>query len=128
MDGDYKKYTSYFSSEKFWQKIKEFPKKIGLAGTAYALILYYILQKKEVPMSDKLLIMGSLGYFILPLDLVPDLIPIAGYTDDITGMVFAIKKCSTYIDSEVKRNVSDKLIDWFKIDKNYIDKLIDEIA
>ena len=39
-----------------------------------------------------MLITGCLGYFILPIDLIPDFIPIAGYTDDVAGMIFAIKK------------------------------------
>ena len=112
MDFDYKKYTSYFSDSKFWIKIKEVAKKVGLKTTAYALILYYILQKKEVPVSDKLLITGCLGYFILPIDLIPDFAPVVGYSDDIAGMIFA---------------VSQKLISWFKVESDYVDKLLKDI-
>ena len=93
MDYDYEKYTDDFSDGKFWDKIKDVAKKIGLKTTSYALILYYVLQKKEVPFKDKMLITGCLGYFILPIDLIPDFIPIAGYTDDVAGMIFAIRKC-----------------------------------
>ena len=71
---DYNKYTDDFSDGKFWDKIKEVAKKIGLKTTSYALILYYVLQKKEVPFKDKMLITGCLGYFILPIDLIPDFI------------------------------------------------------
>lgn len=102
MDYDYEKYTDDFSDGKFWDKIKEVAKKIGLKTTSYALILYYVLQKKEVPFKDKMLITGCLGYFILPIDLIPDFIPIAGYTDDVAGMIFAIKKCMDYVDDLLK--------------------------
>ena len=53
MDFDYKKYMSYFSDSKFWIKIKEVAKKVGLKTTAYALILYYILQKKKTKTNKK---------------------------------------------------------------------------
>jgi len=127
MNYDYKKYTSYFTDGKFWEKMKGVAKKIGLKATSYALILYYVLKKDEVPLTDKMLITGCLGYFILPLDLVPDLIPVVGYSDDIAGMIFAVKRCMKYVDDEIKENVSDKLVSWFKIDKSYVDELLKNI-
>ena len=124
---DYNKYTDDFSDGKFWDKIKEVAKKIGLKTTSYALILYYVLQKKEVPFKDKMLITGCLGYFILPIDLIPDFIPIAGYTDDVAGMIFAIRKCMDYVDDEIKQNVSSKLVAWFDFEKDYVDDLLKDI-
>ena len=78
-------------------------------------------------MSDKLLITGCLGYFILPIDLIPDFAPVVGYSDDIAGMIFAVKRCMVYIDDEVKKNVSQKLISWFKVESDYVDKLLKDI-
>ena len=127
MDYDYEKYTDDYSENKFWDKIKEVAKKIGLKTTSYALILYYVLQKKEVPFKDKMLITGCLGYFILPIDLIPDFIPIAGYTDDVAGMIFAIRKCMDYVDDEIKQNVSNKLVAWFDVEKDYVDDLLKDI-
>ena len=127
MDYDYEKYTDDFSEGKFWDKIKDVAKKIGLKTTSYALILYYVLQKKEVPFKDKMLITGCLGYFILPIDLIPDFIPIAGYTDDVAGMIFAIRKCMDYVDNEIKQNVSNKLVSWFDVEKDYVDNLLKDI-
>lgn len=127
MDYDYEKYSDDYSENKFWDKIKEVAKKIGLKTTSYALILYYVLQKKEVPFKDKMLITGCLGYFILPIDLIPDFIPIAGYTDDVAGMIFAIRKCMDYVDDEIKQNVSNKLVSWFDVEKGYVDNLLKDI-
>lgn len=127
MDYDYEKYTDDYSENKFWDKFKKGAKKIGLKTTSYALILYYVLQKKEVPFKDKMLITGCLGYFILPIDLIPDFIPIAGYTDDVAGMIFAIKRCMDYVDDEIKQNVSSKLVAWFDVEKDYVDDLLKDI-
>lgn len=127
MDYDYKKYTNYFTDSKFWEKMKEVAKKVGLKVTSYALILYYVLQKDEVPLKDKIIITGALGYFILPVDLIPDFIPIAGYTDDVAGMLFAIKKCMNYVDDEIKEKVSAKLVSWFNVERDYVDNLLKDI-
>jgi len=127
MDFDYKKYTSYFTDGEFWEKLKKIAKKVGLKTTSYALILYYVLKKDEVPMSDKALITGCLGYFIIPIDLIPDLAPVLGYTDDVAGMLFAVKRCMKYVDNEVKENVTNKLVSWFKVDEDYIENLLKDI-
>ena len=127
MDYDYKKYTNYFTDIKFWEKMKEVAKKVGLKVTSYALILYYVLEKDEVPLKDKIIITGALGYFILPVDLIPDFIPIAGYTDDVAGMLFAIKKCMNYVDDEIKEKVSAKLVSWFNVERDYVDNLLKDI-
>ena len=127
MDYDYKKYTNYFTDSKFWEKMKEVAKKVGLKVTSYALIIYYVLQKDEVPLKDKIIITGALGYFILPVDLIPDFIPIAGYTDDVAGMLFAIKKCMNYVDDEIKEKVSAKLVSWFNVERDYVDNLLKDI-
>ena len=127
MDFDYKKYTSYFTDGEFWEKLKKIAKKVGLKTTSYALILYYVLKKDEVPMSDKALITGCLGYFIIPIDLIPDLAPVLGYTDDVAGMLFAVKRCMRQVDNEVKENVTNKLVSWFKVDEDYIENLLKDI-
>ena len=127
MDYDYKKYTNYFTDSKFWEKMKEVAKKVGLKVTSYALILYYVLQKDEVPLKDKIIITGALGYFILPIDLIPDFIPLAGYTDDVAGMLFALKKCMNYVDDEIKEKVSVKLISWFNVERDYVENLLKDI-
>ena len=127
MDYDYKKYTNYFTDSKFWEKMKEVAKKVGLKVTSYALILYYVLEKDDVPLKDKIIITGALGYFILPIDLIPDFIPLAGYTDDVAGMLFALKKCMNYVDDEIKEKVSAKLISWFNVERDYVDNLLKDI-
>jgi uncharacterized membrane protein YkvA (DUF1232 family) len=56
---------------------------------------------------------GALGYFIFPLDAVPDLAPLIGYTDDLTVMAAALATVAFYITPEVKAQAHEKLDHWF---------------
>lgn len=125
-DEEIKKYSNNYSEGNFLNKICRFGKKIGKTGVYYGLILYYVLQKDDIPKKDRLLVMAALGYFILPLDLVPDFIPILGFTDDIGALVFALGKIAIYIDKETKEKAKKKLNDWFSLSKEEEEKL-DEV-
>ena len=39
---------------------------------------------REIPWRSLLMIIGSLIYFLMPLDLIPDFIPLTGFADDIS--------------------------------------------
>lgn len=56
-----------------------------------ALVLYHMLSSASVPTRDKLIVIGALGYLILPMDFVPDFIPILGFADDASALALALK-------------------------------------
>ena len=72
--------------------------------------LYYVAQKPDVPLKVKAAIYGALGYLILPMDLVPDMIPVVGYGDDAAALVFALGVAHMYIDEDIRRKAKDKLV------------------
>lgn len=55
----------------------------------------------------------TLGYFIMPIDLVPDFTPGGGYVDDLGVLAAAVSTVSMYIDAEVKETTRRKPRDWF---------------
>ncbi|MCX0419278.1 YkvA family protein [Clostridium perfringens] len=59
------------------------------------------------------MIIGALGYFIFPIDFLPDIAPIVGYTDDLGLLIPALGAVAFYIDDEVKEQAKKKLKDWF---------------
>ena len=85
-----------------------------IAGTTGAIVstlgkLLSALENPETPMHMKALIVGAIGYILLPFDLIPDFTPVIGYGDDLasaTGVVaavamysdFSIEKLDAYID------------------------------
>lgn len=108
-----KKTEKYFSDEKFWDKLKKFAKKAGSSVVYAVLLLYYTLQKPEVPKKTKAVIIGALGYFILPIDLIPDMMLGVGYTDDLGALGIALFQVAMYIDDDIKLKAKTKLADWF---------------
>ena len=64
------KYEKSYNDVSFWDKIKKIGKKLGVKPLYIALLLYYSISKASF--LDKALIIGALGYFISPLDLIPD--------------------------------------------------------
>jgi uncharacterized membrane protein YkvA (DUF1232 family) len=50
-----------------------------------------LLRDDRVPRSSKLLLAALIGYLVLPVDLVPDFIPVAGQLDDAIIVVLALR-------------------------------------
>lgn len=106
-------YGKEYSEEKFWDKVVGFAKAAGKEVIEKALSLYYAAQNPQTPTWAKGVIYGALGYFILPLDMIPDVLPGVGYTDDLGALAAAIGVVSMYITDEVKANAARKLEEWF---------------
>ena len=110
---NYEKYEKYYSEEGLMDKLKKFAKKAGIKTVYAALLLYYVLLSKDVPLKEKGLIIGALGYLILPVDLIPDFIPVAGFTDDLAALAYAIHAVRSYVSPEIEVHAKAKLKDWF---------------
>lgn len=53
----------------------------------------YRLQKETL-----ILIAGAVLYFVIPIDVIPDFIPVAGFIDDAAVIAWVVKTCKTEID------------------------------
>lgn len=108
--------TSYgknYSEPRLWEKLARNVVKIGKKTTWYVLILYYILKSGNVPVKDKAIILGALGYLILPLDLIPDAIPLLGFTDDAAAIKMAYDVVKRNVTPEIENKANWKLSQWF---------------
>jgi uncharacterized membrane protein YkvA (DUF1232 family) len=108
-----KDYSDQYSEKSLFEKIKKVAKAAGIKVIYYVLIAYYLLKKPEVPKKEKAIIIGALGYFIMPLDLVPDFTAGVGYVDDLGALALALGKVALYIDDDIKKQAKDKLRDIF---------------
>lgn len=102
-------YQKEYSDSKFWTKVKALAKKVSGEIVYNALLLYYVLKSPDVPYQQKLIVIGALGYLILPLDLIPDFIPVTGYADDLAALTAAITAVKANITPEIEAQAQDKL-------------------
>ena len=65
------------------------------------------------PAWAKAIIIGALAYFIMPLDAIPDAIPVAGYSDDLGALSAALAMVAMYITEDVKAQARSKMEEWF---------------
>ena len=107
------KYIPNYDVERFWRKLRRVFKRLGAKAVYYALILYYAMQDPQISKKDKGIIIGALGYFLLPFDLMPDFLPGIGYTDDIAALAFAIYKVWNCITPLVRSLAESKVYEWF---------------
>ena len=66
---------------------------LGRLAKAYALGKY-----REVPWKSMLIIVAAIVYFIMPIDLIPDLIPIAGLSDDFAVLLWVYNSVNLDVD------------------------------
>ena len=119
---DFMSYSNKFTQNGFVEKISTIAKRAGAKLIYAALILYYTLDSKQVPLKDKAIIIGALGYLISPLDVMPDAIPIVGLGDDLAVLIYVLKK----VWGEVSEKAKAKLNQWFDADEiKEIDSLFD---
>jgi uncharacterized membrane protein YkvA (DUF1232 family) len=60
---------------------------------------------REIPWKSLLLIVAAILYFINPIDIIPDLMPLVGLTDDFAVLFLVYKSIGTDI---------DKFLEWEK--------------
>lgn len=104
------KYGTYYSDNRLWKKIERVAKKVGATVLLPVFTLYYMLQDDKVSLQHKAYIVGALGYFILPINLIPDgILPVIGFTDDIAVMTLVLKLVKDSITPEIKARANQRV-------------------
>lgn len=101
----------YFSESRMWRKIGRVAAKAGKNVVYMALVLFYGLEKASL--KDKALIVGALGYFIFPADVIPDFIPL-GFADDMGALMAVYGIVKNSIGPEAHGRARRKLGQWFE--------------
>lgn len=106
-------YSKEYSESSFWDKVKKFASKAGSKVIYTALKLYYTMQSPDTPAWAKAVIIGALGYFIAPVDVIPDPTPVVGFADDLGVLAAAAASVVTNITPAIKAEAKRKLSEWF---------------
>ena len=80
----------------FWAKAKRVAASLPFAEDLLA--AYYCAFDRETPRQVQAALLGALAYFVLPFDVVPDLMPMLGFADDAAVLATAIKLVADHIE------------------------------
>ena len=106
--------TSIINYDVLWDRISNFARKTGRVSTRPVLILWFVLKSKETSRSDKMLIISTLSYLILPIDILDaKRLPLVGCLDEIASLSVAYNKVCKNITPEMEAKVDDILDRWF---------------
>lgn len=107
------------------QKISKYGRKAGAKVVYGVLLMYFAFRRKDTPKWAKGTILGSIAYFLSPLDFIPDLTPVLGFTDDLGVLLTGLVTIASYINDDVRIKAMAKMDTWF--DKEAIIVAVEEM-
>lgn len=84
--------------EEFWPKMKAVAAKIPFAEDALA--AYYCTLDRDTPLRVRGMLLGALAYFVMPVDFLPDVLPVLGFTDDAAVLMATFQLIASHIKPE----------------------------
>lgn len=69
------------------------------------------------PPQVRLTMIAALTYVLLPTDLIPDLLPVAGFSDDLVGLTALIGLHRNHVTDSIRQRAQRKLDQWFPRDR-----------
>jgi uncharacterized membrane protein YkvA (DUF1232 family) len=79
----------------FWSKLRRLAARLPFAEDLLA--AYYCAFDRDTPRHVQATLVGALAYFVLPFDIIPDMLPVLGFTDDAAVLATAIKLVASHI-------------------------------
>lgn len=95
-----------FSEASLRVKLARAGRRAGREVVEKVLWLWFASRRPDLPGWARTRIYGALAYFVLPLDAVPDVLPVAGYADDLGVLALALLTVARYVDADVKRRTA----------------------
>ncbi len=105
-------YASKFEPDAFWDKLKKLISRLSNEAVYQLLVLYYTMRRPDIPTKVKAIILGTLGYFGLPVDLIPDFIPVIGYSDDLAIVALCLAYVRQWTTQEEIDKAKEKMREW----------------
>ncbi|MGV8937501.1 MAG: YkvA family protein [Allorhizobium sp.] len=94
---------------KFWPTLKKALRQLPFARDVVA--SYYCATDTRTPLRVRGILLGALGYFVLPFDVIPDMFAVVGFTDDIAVLTTALALIRGHIREEHYSAADEALAD-----------------
>lgn len=90
-----------------WTKIKHTAARVPFVPDVVA--MYYTVRDAKTPFWARATIFAALAYFILPVDTIPDFIPLVGFSDDAGAIAAALAVVSAHMTDEHREKARQAL-------------------
>ena len=105
-----------------WGRISVYARKAGRVTTRPVLTLYYVMVSKNTPQKDKMLILSTLSYLVLPIDILDaKRVPILGWFDEILSLSVTYQKVRNNVTPEITTKVNLILDRWYPRYTEYLE-------
>jgi uncharacterized membrane protein YkvA (DUF1232 family) len=91
----------------FWAKVKRLGSRVPFAEDLVA--AFYCATDPATPHRVRLILMGAIAYFVLPMDAVADFLPLLGFADDAAVLAAAITQVASSIKPEHRSRAKSTL-------------------
>jgi uncharacterized membrane protein YkvA (DUF1232 family) len=95
----------------FWPKLKRSLARIPFAEDVLA--AFYCAFDPATPLKVKGILLGALAYFIMPIDVIPDVLLGLGFTDDMAVLYTAISMIRSHM-TQAHRDRAKETLDKLK--------------
>lgn len=93
----------------FWRKMKNSVKKAGEEIAVMGIKSWLAMADSNTSVRHKAILGGALAYFVLPTDMVPDVLAGVGFTDDMAALTLAANSVGNAITKEHEAQAREKL-------------------
>ncbi|NHT76135.1 DUF1232 domain-containing protein [Rhizobiaceae bacterium CRRU44] len=87
---------------RFWPTLKRAVRQVPFSRDLVA--AYYCAMDPATPLRTRGILLGALAYFVMPFDVLPDVLAMVGFSDDIAVLTAAFAAIS----GQIKENHYDK--------------------
>lgn len=82
----------------FWSKLRRTAARLPFVEDLLA--AYYCAFDQNTPLQVKAALMAALAYFVLPVDFMPDIMPVLGFADDAAVLATALRMVAQHMRPE----------------------------
>jgi uncharacterized membrane protein YkvA (DUF1232 family) len=95
------------NERRFWIKLRRVLARVPFAEDLVA--AYYCALDRETPGYVRAVLFGALAYFVLPTDMVPDVLAGLGFTDDASVIAAALAAVGRHLEPRHREQARERL-------------------
>ena len=93
--------------QRFWRKVRRVLARVPFAEDLLA--AYFCAMDRDTPTYVRGILLGAVAYFVLPADMIPDILAPLGFTDDASVIAAALTAVGGHLQPRHRVQARDRL-------------------